>query len=93
MESSRNQIDAISLHYYTLPTGDWGKKGAAIGFDEAAWAATFVRTRALEDMIRGHDQRMDKHDPENKLGLMVASAGRLRQRCSPAAEAAGVGSE
>ena len=75
MESARGQFDAISLHYYTLPTGDWGKKGAAIGFDEAAWAATFMRTRALEDMIRSHDQRMDKHDPENKLGLMVAEWG------------------
>ena len=75
MESSRGQIDAISLHYYTLPTGDWGKKGAAVGFDETAWASTFVRTRAIEEMIRGHDQRMDKHDPDNKLGLMVAEWG------------------
>jgi alpha-N-arabinofuranosidase len=75
MERSRGQIDAISLHYYTLPTGDWTKKGAAIGFDEAAWLATFVRTRAVEEMIRGHDQRMDKHDPANTLGLMVAEWG------------------
>jgi alpha-N-arabinofuranosidase len=75
MESSRGQIDAISLHYYTLPTGDWAKKGAAVGFDEAAWAATFARTRAIEEMIRGHDQRMDKYDPANRLGLMVAEWG------------------
>ena len=75
MESSRGQIDAISLHHYTLPTSDWTKKGAAVGFDEAAWAATFVRTRAVEQMIRGHDERMDKHDPTNKLGLMVAEWG------------------
>jgi alpha-L-arabinofuranosidase len=75
MDSARNQFDAISLHYYTLPTGDWAKKGAATGFDEAAWAATFVRTRRLEEMIRGHDERMDKHDPANKLGLMVAEWG------------------
>jgi len=75
MESSRGQIDAISLHYYTLPTSDWVKKGAAVGFDEAAWAATFVRTRAVEQMIRGHDERMDRHDPANKIGLMVAEWG------------------
>lgn len=72
---AKGQIDSISLHYYTLPTGDWSKKGAAIGFDEAAWAATFARTRALEDYIRGHDAVMDKHDPANKLGLMVAEWG------------------
>ena len=75
MESSRGQIDAISLHYYTLPTSNWTTKGAAVDFDEAAWAATFVRTRAIEDMIRRHDERMDKHDPDNKLGLMVAEWG------------------
>jgi alpha-N-arabinofuranosidase len=75
MDSSRAQIDAISLHYYTLPTGDWTTKGPAVGFDERAWAATFVRTRRLEEMIRGHDARMDKHDPANKLGLMVAEWG------------------
>ena len=75
MESSRGQIDAISLHYYTLPTSDWTTKGAAVGFDEAAWAATFARTRAVEEMIRGHDKVMDKHDPANKLGLMVAEWG------------------
>ena len=75
METARGQIDAISLHYYTLPTGDWGKKGAATGFDEAAWRATFVRTRKVEEMIRGHDAKMDVHDPENRIGLMVAEWG------------------
>jgi alpha-N-arabinofuranosidase len=75
VKSPRGQIDAISLHYYTLPTGDWAKHGPAIGFNEAEWAQTFVRTRKLEEMIRGHDSVMDKHDPEGKLGLMVAEWG------------------
>jgi alpha-N-arabinofuranosidase len=75
MESSRGQIDSISLHYYTLPTGDWAKKGPAVAFTEQDWWATFARTRRLEEMIRGHDARMDKHDPANKLGLMVAEWG------------------
>jgi alpha-N-arabinofuranosidase len=75
MAQSRKQFDDISLHYYTLPTGDWSKKGAAIGFDEAAWAATFKRTRALETMIVGHDAAMTKYDPEKKQGLIVAEWG------------------
>jgi len=75
MASARGQIDGISLHYYTLPTGDWAKKGAATGFDEAAWRATFVQTRRLETMIAGHDAVMDKVDPEAKVGLMVAEWG------------------
>ena len=75
MMKNRGQLDAVSLHYYTLPTGDWAKKGAAIGFNESDWAATFVRTRKLEEMIRGHDQKMDAVDPDEKLGLMVAEWG------------------
>ena len=75
MMKERGQLDAVSLHYYTLPTGDWAKKGAAIGFDESEWAATFVRTRKLEEMIRGHDQKMDASDPDEKIGLMVAEWG------------------
>ena len=75
VDDDKGQIDAISLHYYTLPTGNWGKKGSAIDFDEAAWASTFQRTRMLETYIRGHDAVMDQHDPENRLGLMVAEWG------------------
>ncbi|MCW3846514.1 alpha-N-arabinofuranosidase [Sphingomonas sp. LB-2] len=75
MSESRARFDDISLHYYTLPTGDWGKKGSAIGFDEAAWTATFKRTRALETMIVGHDAAMTKYDPEKKQGLIVAEWG------------------
>lgn len=75
MMKNRGQLDAVSLHYYTLPTGDWAKKGAAIGFTENEWAATFVRTRKLEEMIRGHSEKMDAVDPEQKIGLMVAEWG------------------
>jgi alpha-N-arabinofuranosidase len=75
MRGSRAQIDAISLHYYTLPTGDWTVKGPGVGFDETAWARTFARTRQIEEYIREHDARMDVHDPENRLGLMVAEWG------------------
>jgi len=75
MNTARAQFDAVSLHYYTLPTANWTTKGAAVGFDEQAWAATFVQTRRLEEMIRGHDRRMDVHDPENRIGLMAAEWG------------------
>src|ERR1044071_3371068 len=31
MSRAARQMDGLSLHYYTLPTGDWGKKGSATG--------------------------------------------------------------
>jgi len=65
----------ISLHYYTVPTGNWDHKGAAIGFPESEWASTLERTRALEDMIEHHEAIMDKADPQKKVGLMVDEWG------------------
>jgi alpha-N-arabinofuranosidase len=75
MDTSRKQLGAISLHYYTLPTGNWSKKGAAIAFPESEWASTFKRTRAMDEMIREHGARMDKFDPDKKIGLDVDEWG------------------
>jgi len=75
MGKSRRSLDGISLHYYTLPTGVWAKKGGAIAFPESEWASTFVRTNKMEEMIREHGARMDKDDPQKKLGLEVDEWG------------------
>ena len=65
----------VSLHYYTVPTGNWDHKGSAIGFPESEWVSTLARTRALEDMIEHHEAIMDKADPQKKIGLMVDEWG------------------
>lgn len=69
------QWSGISLHYYTLPTGNWEHKGSAIGFTENEWASTLRRTRDLEEMIEQHEAIMDKADPQKKIGLMVDEWG------------------
>lgn len=65
----------ISLHYYTVPTGNWDHKGSAVGFPESEWASTLERTRDLEGMIEKHEAIMDKADPQKKVGLMVDEWG------------------
>jgi alpha-L-arabinofuranosidase len=65
----------VSLHYYTVPTGNWDHKGSAVGFPETEWASTLKRTRDLEDMIERHVAIMDKSDPQKKVGLMVDEWG------------------
>lgn len=75
MGNSKAMMDGVSLHYYTLPTGNWDKKGAAIGFPESEWASTFQRTNKMEEMIREHSARMDKGDPDKKIGLEVDEWG------------------
>lgn len=68
-------FDALSLHYYTLPTGDWAAKGPALGFDEGQWAATFVQTYKIEEMIVRHDAIMDQTDPDARVALAVDEWG------------------
>jgi alpha-N-arabinofuranosidase len=65
----------VSLHYYTVPTGNWDHKGSAIGFPESEWASTLERTRELEGMIEKHEAIMDTADPQKKVGLMVDEWG------------------
>lgn len=75
MSVAADHFDALSLHYYTLPTGDWAAKGPAIGFDESQWASTFVQTYRIESMIAAHDAVMDEADPEGKKVLAVDEWG------------------
>jgi alpha-N-arabinofuranosidase len=72
---SHDKFDVLSLHYYTLPTGDWSHKGAATGFSKAEWLATFAQTRRIEEMIARHSAIMDKADPDKKVALAVDEWG------------------
>jgi len=69
------RMEAITHHYYTLPTGDWGKKGDALNFPESEWLSTMVRTLEMEKYIKANLAIMDKHDPENKIGFYVDEWG------------------
>lgn len=75
MKQAAGQMDALSLHYYTLPTGSWDKKGPAVGFGEAEWAATLKQTLRMDEFVRGHVAIMDKHDPQKKVALAVDEWG------------------
>ena len=70
-----DNMDAISLHYYTLPTGDWGHKGAATGFTEQEWVDTFAQTLRMEDLLQQQTATMDQVDPKKKVGLYVDEWG------------------
>jgi alpha-L-arabinofuranosidase len=73
--SAGKSIDAISLHYYTIPTGDWDRKGAATGFDRAAWGKTFAQTLRMEDLLNQQIAVLDKNDPKKRIGLFVDEWG------------------
>jgi len=68
--------EGISLHFYTLPTGDWGKKGDAIGFPEAEWMSTIARTIRMDGLIEAQAAMFATHEdlPED-FGLYVDEWG------------------
>ena len=68
-------MDGISFHYYTVPTGDWNHKGSATGFDNEEYYRTISCTLNIEGMIVRHSGVMDRYDPEHKVGLIVDEWG------------------
>jgi alpha-N-arabinofuranosidase len=75
MAQAAKYMDGLSLHYYTLPTSDWSKKGSATEFSEKEWHATLVRTYRMEEFIQKHSAIMDKYDPQKRVGMMVDEWG------------------
>ena len=71
----KNDIDAISFHYYTIPTGKWEVKGAATGFGEDQWISTLSNTLRMDGMIANNKAVLDKNDPSKKLGFYVDEWG------------------
>ena len=76
MKNVGNKMNGISLHYYTLPTGDWqGSKGSSTDFDEAMYHKTLVNAFKMEELLDKQIAIMDKHDKDKKIGLVVDEWG------------------
>lgn len=75
MQRAAPLFEGISLHHYTIPTGDWGKKGSATGFGLDEYYSTLAQTRYMDELITKHSAIMDRYDPEKKKGLMVDEWG------------------
>jgi alpha-N-arabinofuranosidase len=85
MDVAGRRMDGLSLHYYTLPTGNWGTKGAATGFGEDLWFSTLKRTLHMDELITKHAAIMDKAEAamppsrrpggDRKVGLVVDEWG------------------
>ncbi len=58
---------AISLHYYTVPTGDWSNKGSATEFTDEEYYQTISSTLRIEQLIKKHSAIMLKHSDNMKL--------------------------
>ena len=68
-------MNGLSLHYYTLPSGNWQKKGPATGFGEKDWYRTLKATLYMETLIKRHGAIMDQYDPDRKIGMIIDEWG------------------
>ena len=75
MKNVGYQMNGLSLHYYTLPTGNWSHKGSATEFNEAEWFNTLQRALFMDEFVTKHSAIMDKYDPQKRVGLIVDEWG------------------
>lgn len=75
MEEAGRMMDAISLHYYTIPTGNWGRKGPSRDFGEKMYFAGLQRGLHMDEIVTRHSNRMDKYDPNKRVALAVDEWG------------------
>lgn len=75
VENAGEHMEGISLHYYTIPTNDWDVKGESTDFGETEYFATLVQALDMDEYVRGHVNRLDKHDPDGNIELIVDEWG------------------
>lgn len=72
---SKDQMQGLSLHRYTLPTGDWGHKGDAVKFDREEYYKTLAGVLTMDDMVKRTSEVMDLYDQSHDIGLVVDEWG------------------
>ncbi len=65
----------VSLHYYTLPSGNWSDKGSATQFDEKQYFKSIKNALSIKNVITDQIAIMDKYDPDNNVALVVDEWG------------------
>ncbi|MBU0776594.1 MAG: alpha-N-arabinofuranosidase, partial [Alphaproteobacteria bacterium] len=74
MKMASGQLDALSLHYYTIP-GAWPPRASSTQFDETGWANTLAEALRIDELITRHSAIMDKYDPAKRIWLAVDEWG------------------
>lgn len=65
----------VGVHYYTVPTGNWGHKGSATKFDEKEYFSTMKNCLRMEEYVSKHSAIMDKYDSAKRVALAVDEWG------------------
>src|ERR1700761_1490432 len=71
----RGRTWGISMHYYTIATGEWRHKGSATAFGEDEYFKALKASLRMEEIVHGHSAIMDKYDPHKRISLVVDEWG------------------
>ncbi|QHT63042.1 alpha-N-arabinofuranosidase [Paenibacillus lycopersici] len=74
MREAAPYMDALTLHYYTVPF-EWAAKGSATDFDAKTWFQTLRKALVMDELVAKHKTIMDKYDPGKRISLIVDEWG------------------
>ena len=75
MDKVKYHANGLSLHYYTVPTGNWDHKGSATEFDEAEYDSTISKAYEMELLVSNHIKMMDSVKPDHRVKLVIDEWG------------------
>ena len=75
MERIHSNMEAVSLHYYTIGSRRWADKGPSTGFGEDGWIAILDNALRIKTILADTIRIMDRHDPDNRVKLFVDEWG------------------
>ena len=78
-------MDGLSLHYYTLPTGNWDEEGRRPpASTRASGTRRCASTLRMDELLTKHAAIMDKHDPREARRPRSSTSGAPGTTSSPA---------
>ena len=76
MERAGHLVDAVSLHYYTVPREErWDDKGPATGFSRQEYYAALRKTLFMEELVENHSRIIRQYQGNRRVGLCVDEWG------------------
>ncbi len=82
MREAGAKMDALALHYYTVPGGHQLKR-EAVSASEDEWAEALALAGRMDDLIVSHTAIMDRFDPQKRVALSVDEWGPWYRDATP----------
>ena len=75
MDKGRNNMNGLSLHYYTIAGEGWDKKGSATNFGEDLYFNGLKKALYMDELVSKHSAIMDQYDKDKHVDLLVDEWG------------------